>query len=56
VNITTVAATVKLRTVVRQAVLGGAMYRIDQAAMIDGIVAFMERQGLTGREDARRGR
>ncbi|HAC01372.1 hypothetical protein [Brevundimonas naejangsanensis] len=47
-----VAATVKLRTVVREAVLGGAMYRIDHAAMIDGIVAFMEGQGATGRAEA----
>jgi len=28
------------------------MYRIDHAAMIDGIVAFMEGQGATGRAEA----
>ena len=48
-----VAATVKLRTVVREAAVEGCTYRgIDAATMIDGIVAFMEGQGATGRAEA----
>ena len=47
------AATVKLRTVVRTASVEGCVYRgLDAATMIDGIVAFMERQGPTARLEA----
>lgn len=47
------AATVKLRTVVRTAVVEGCVYRgLDAATMIDGIVAFMEGQGARGRPGA----
>lgn len=42
------AATVKLRTVVRTASVEGGTYRgLDAATMINGIVAFMEGQGPT---------
>lgn len=36
------AATIKLRTVVKEALCGGAMYRVDYATLIGGIVGFME--------------
>ena len=46
-------ALVKLRTVVRTAVVEGCAYRgIGAAAMIDGIVAFMEGQDAKGRPGA----
>lgn len=37
------AATIKLRTVVKEALCGGAMYRVDYASLIGSIVGFMER-------------
>lgn len=47
------AVTVKLRTVVRTAVVEGCIYRgLDAATMIDGIVAFMEGQGTARRPGA----
>lgn len=36
------AALVKMRTVVREAAVSGAMYRIDTAALVDGIITFLE--------------
>lgn len=38
------AMLVKMRTVVRDAVISGSMYRIDHATMMDDIIAFLERQ------------
>jgi len=37
------AVTIKLRTVVKEALCGGAMYRVDYVSMIGAIVSFMER-------------
>lgn len=36
------AMLVKMRTVVRDAVVGGSMYRIDHATMMDDIIGFLE--------------
>lgn len=44
------AATVKLRTMVRTALVKAAIYRIDPT--MGGIVPFMERDGAAGRLEA----